>query len=83
MSVVVLGLNTSAAKAKDVKLESIQTEVFNQKQAQPTWTALDCCTLTRNSIPHLPRAPLCDAPTHCALQKTRGVKQDWSQGQQQ
>ena len=58
LSVVVLGLNTSAAKAKDVKLESIQTEVFNQKQAQPTWTALDCCTLTRNSIPHLARAPL-------------------------
>ena len=29
-------LSTSAAKAKDVQLENIQIEVFNQKQAQPT-----------------------------------------------
>ena len=38
-------------KSKDVKLESVQTEVFNQKQAQATWIALDCRTLTKTSIP--------------------------------
>ena len=38
-------------KDKDVKLESVQTEVFNQKQAQATWIALDCRTLTKTSIP--------------------------------
>ena len=34
-------------KNKDAKLESVQTEVFNQKQAQATWIALDCRSLTR------------------------------------
>ena len=32
---------------QDAKLESVQTEVFNQKQAQATWIALDCRSLTR------------------------------------
>ena len=39
-------------KSKDVKLESVQTEVFNQmRRAQATWIALDCRTLTKASIP--------------------------------
>ena len=38
-------------KSKDVKMESVQTEVFNQmRRAQATWIALDCCTLTKASI---------------------------------
>ena len=45
-SMVAFGLDTSAAN-KDAKLESVQTEVFNQKQAQATWIALDCRSLTR------------------------------------
>ena len=33
------------------QFESVQTAVFNQKQAQATWIALDCRTLTKTSIP--------------------------------
>ena len=38
-------------KSKNVKMESVQTEVFNQmRRAQATWIALDYCTLTKASI---------------------------------
>ena len=67
-------------KSKDVKLESVQTEVFNQKQAQATWIALDCRTLTKTSIPTPGQRHHCDtSPTPLARQKTCGAKQDWSQ----
>ena len=37
--------------SKDVRLESVQTEVFNQmRRAQATWIALDCRTLTKADI---------------------------------
>ncbi len=39
-------------KSKDVKLESVQTEVFNQmRKAQATWITLGCRTLTKVSTP--------------------------------
>ena len=39
-------------KSKDVKLESVQTEVFNQMwKAQATWITLGCRTLTKVSTP--------------------------------
>ena len=54
------GWKCKCGKSKDVRVKSVQTEVFNHmRRAQATWIALDCCTLTKVSNPitgpeHLP-----------------------------
>ena len=46
------GWKCKCGRSKDVKLESVQTEIFNHMQrAQATWIALDCCISTKASSP--------------------------------
>ena len=74
------GWKCKCGKTKDVRLDCVQTEIFNHMQkAQATWIALDSCTLTKVSSPmtgqeHLPK-PLRSAENLWSKFRTQQMQQ--------